>query len=44
MSFNLKKKLAFWLLQFYDAAKAAKKAFTQAEKAFGIKQFYRNSR
>ena len=28
--------LAFSLLQFYDAAKAAKKAFTQADSALGI--------
>ena len=33
--------LAFSLSQFYDAAKTAKKGFTQADRALGIKQFYK---
>ena len=35
------KMLAFMLLQFYDAAKTAKKFFSQASRALGMKQFYK---
>ena len=34
------KMLAYLLLQFYDAAKTAKKAFTQAYRALEVQQFY----
>ena len=33
------KMLPFMLLQFYEAAKTVKKAFTQADRALGMKSF-----
>ena len=38
------KMLGFSLLQFFEAARTAKKAFTQADGALGLNDFYKHRR
>ena len=41
---QFKKAARCFAFAFYDAAKAAKKSFPQADRAIGIKQFYKHDR